>query len=248
MYLNAEVFTGEVTAAGLTKGPARWQDAVTAADRILNSGKYSLAADFHANFRPDNHSSPENILVAKNLNRDGLGFEMFYRGMHYNSGASGAWNGFSTLADVYYAFDTLQVQTMPIPGTTRTANLLRSNDKRHQIFLAGQHFNVDNGAAVNDRAGVPLFFTPEIRDARAAAENEGVRIYKWPADPSRSGSHHSNDYAYFRLGEIYLIKAEAQNELGQAAAAITQLNQVRARAFDPDKPIAAGLSQAQVRE
>lgn len=248
MYLNAQVFTGEVTAAGLTPGAQRWQDAITAADRILNSPEYSLAADYHANFRPDNHTSRENILIAKTLNQDGLGFEMFYRGMHYNSGASGAWNGFSTLADVYYAFDTLQIQTLPVPGTTRNANLLRSNDKRHQIFLAGQHYNVDTGAPVNDRSGVPLFFTPEIRDARAAAENEGVRIYKWPADPNRAGSHHNNDYAYFRLGEIYLIKAEAQNELGQTGAAITLVNQLRARAFDPDKPLPAGLSQAALRE
>jgi starch-binding outer membrane protein, SusD/RagB family len=249
MYLNAEVFTGEVTATGLTKGPARWQDAVTAADRILNSGKYSLATDFHANFRPDNHASPENILVAKQLNRDGLGLEIFYRGMHYNSGASGAWNGFATLADVYYAYDTLRIDRLPVPGTTRSADLLRSNDKRHQIFLAGQHYNVDTGAPVNDRSGVPLFFTPEIRDARAAAENEGVRIYKWPADANRSGSHHNNDYAYFRLSEIYLIKAEAQNELGQTAGAITLVNQVRERAFDPDKPVvAAGLTKELARE
>src|SRR5262245_46541814 len=42
MYLNAQVFTGTVTTAGLQLGPARWQDAVTAADRVLNAGVYSL--------------------------------------------------------------------------------------------------------------------------------------------------------------------------------------------------------------
>jgi hypothetical protein len=248
MYLNAQVFTGEVTPAGLTRGPARWQDASNAADRILNSGEYSLAADYHANFRADNHTSPENILVVKTLAQDGIGFEMIYRGLHYNSGAGGAWNGFSTLADVYYAFDTLRVDRLAVPGTSRQADVLRSNDRRHQIFLAGQHYNVDTGAPVLDRAGVPLFFTPEIRDATSAAENEGVRIYKWPADPGRAGQWHGNDYAYFRLGEIYLIKAEALNELGQTAAAITLVNQLRARAFDPDRPLSAGLSQAQLRE
>ena len=76
IYLNAEVFTGTVSTAGLQRGTARWTDAIAAADRILNSGEYSLAADWGANFRADNHLSPENILVVKLLNQEGIGFEM----------------------------------------------------------------------------------------------------------------------------------------------------------------------------
>ncbi|MGH7475841.1 MAG: RagB/SusD family nutrient uptake outer membrane protein [Longimicrobiales bacterium] len=250
LYLNAEVFTGTVTAAGLERGQARWQDAVAAADRILNSGVYSLAADWNANFTPDNHLSPEIILTVKSTAQAGYGWNehFIYRAMHYNSGFGGAWNGFSTLAEVYYAFDTLTVETLPVPGTNRTANLLHSNDERHDIFLAGQHFNLQTGEPVNDRAGTPLFFTPEIGDATQAAENEGVRIYKWPGDPNFTGQWHNNDFAYFRLAEMYLIKAEALNELGQTAEAIQLVNTVRQRVFDPDKSISTGISQAEARE
>jgi hypothetical protein len=46
---------------------------------------------------------------------------------------------------------------------------------------------------------------------------------------------------------MYLIKAEALNELGRTAEAIPLINRVRERAFDPDKPLSAGLSQADVR-
>jgi starch-binding outer membrane protein, SusD/RagB family len=249
MYLNAEVFTGTVTTSGLQRGQARWSDAVAAADRILNSGAYSLASDWHANFRHDNHLSPENILVVKSIAQAGFGWSehFLYRALHYNSGAGGAWNGFSTLAETYYAFDTLSIQTFNVPGTTRQADLLTSADLRHSVFLAGLHYNVLTGEAVNDRAGVPLFFTPEIRDATQAAENEGVRIYKWPADPNYSGQWHGNDVAYFRLAEIYLIKAEALNEMGQSGAAMQIVNMLRERVFDPDKP-ATESSQADVRE
>ena len=250
MYVNAEVFTGTVTEAGLQRGTARWADARDAADRVLNSPAYSLAADWHANFAPDNHTSPENILVVKSINQSGFGWDQhfLYRALHYNSGAGGAWNGFSTLAEVYYAFDTASIQTLPVPGTTETADILISNDLRHSIFLAGQHYNVLTNEAVDDRSGTPLFFTPEIGDATAAAENEGVRIYKYPADPNYSGQWHSNDVAYFRLAEMYLIKAEALNELGQTDEAIGLVNDIRERVFDPDKPIPLGLTQAEARE
>ena len=249
IYLNAEVFTGTVTTGGLQRGPARWNDAIAVADRILNSGAYSLAADWHANFRFDNHLSPENILVVKSIAQADFGWSehFLYRALHYNSGAGGAWNGFSTLAETYYAFDTVSVETLPVPGTSRQADILHSGDLRHSVFLAGQHFNVLTGAPVLDRAGVPLFFTPEIRDATQAAENEGVRIYKWPADPNFTGQWHGNDVAYFRLAEIYLIKAEALNETGQTGQAMQIVNMLRERVFEPDKP-ATESSQAAVRE
>jgi hypothetical protein len=250
LFLNAEVFTGTVSASGLQRGTARWEDAIAAADRILNGGVYSLASDWNSNFTFNNHLSPENILVVKAIAADELGmFQHFlYRALHYNSGAGGAWNGFSTLAETYYAFDTLRIETLPVPGTSRNATLLISNDKRHQIFLAGQHRNIETGEPVNDRQGVPLFFTPEIGDPTSAHEREGVRIYKWTADPDYVGQWHSNDYAYFRLAEIYLIKAEALNELGRTGEAVQLVNTVRARAFDPDKPLAGALDQASVRE
>ena len=47
---------------------------------------------------------------------------------------------------------------------------------------------------------------------------------------------------------MYLIRAEAENELGQTAAAIVDINLIRARVFSPPQPLAAGLSQQQVRD
>lgn len=229
LYLNAEVFTGTVDAGGLQRGTARWQDAADMADEILNSGEYSLATDWHSNFRYDNHLSPENIMVVKYIAEEGLGFEMIYRGLHYTQATPAPWNGFATIAETYYAFDR--------------------EDLRDDIFLVGQQYNVETGAPVDDRTGAPLFFTPEINDATAATEGEGVRIYKFPADPNASGQWHGNDYPYFRLGEIYLIKAEALNELGRTDEAITLVNTtIRARVFNPPKPLPLGMSQAAFRD
>ena len=229
LYLNAQVYSGTVTAAGLTKGAARWQDAITAADRVINSGKYTLATDWKKNFTPDNHDSPENIFYVANTSASpDLGMSIPMRGLHYNMLSPEPWNGFATLAETYRAFNPA--------------------DKRRDVFLVGQQYSYNTGLAVKDRAGNPLIFTDTIGDATKAAENEGARLMKFtPLPAAPSGNSHPNNFPYFRLAEMYLIKAEAQNELGQTSAAITQLNIVRARHFTPAQPISTALTQAQVR-
>jgi hypothetical protein len=228
MYLNAGVLRAEtgVSATSYNScstvqigGVSACQLAKTHADNILNSGEYSLATDWHSNFTADNSSSPENIFVVNLLNVTGLGTNFLYRALHYNQLSPTPWNGFATIAEVYNAFDP--------------------DDERREVFLVGQQINFDNGEEVTDRAGNPLVFTVTIANERAAGEHEGARIAKWPSDPNHVNEEHGNDFAYFRLAEIYLIKAEAEFELGNTAAALTLLNQLRARVFDPDEPLAA---------
>ena len=239
LYLNAQVFTGTVSATGLAPGAARWADAVTEANLVINSGVYQLATNttagcsttgcgWRSNFTADNYKSPEIIFAVKYLNQSGLGLNFLMRALHYNQYDSPApWNGFSTLADTYAAFDP--------------------NDQRRQIFLAGPQINLVTGQPAKDRQGNPLVFDPNIPDVTAATEGQGVRIDKWPVDPNHVQQDNGNDYAFFRLAEMYLIRAEANNELGNTAAAILDLNLIRARAFSPPQPTTA-VTQAQVRD
>jgi hypothetical protein len=232
MYLNAGVWMKEtgVSASGynsclgvqVSGGVDACQAAIDAADRIINSGQYSLAANWASNFTADNQTSPENIFVVKFLPQPGLGLNFIMRALHYNQLSNATpWNGFATLAQTYNAFD--------------------ANDQRRQMWLAGPQTNVETGAPVNDRAGNPLVFTTTINDITAATEGEGARVYKYPADPSRpAGELNGNDYAYFRLAEIYLIKAEALNEqTAGSAAALVLVNALRARVFNPPQPLVA---------
>ncbi|MBO6576938.1 MAG: RagB/SusD family nutrient uptake outer membrane protein [Rhodothermales bacterium] len=247
IYLNAEVFTGTVDAGGLTKGQARWQDAISAADRVLNSGQYQLAGDFFDNFRTNNHESPEIIFSVGHLGKGGLGLTFIMRGLHYNQIPQSPWNGFATLAETYNKFD--------------------EDDMRRKIFLLGQMYGDPNqacigsecfatGAPLEDRVGNPLAFTLEYLDPNGnpvtgtpigVNETSGARVMKWEIDPNRVGGDNGNDYAFLRLAEMYLIKAEALNELGQTAAAMSQLNTLRARVFDPAEPVTAS-SQAEARD
>ena len=74
-----------------------------------------------------------------------------------------------------------------------------------------------------------------------------MRVLKWEIDPGRIGGDNGNEYAFLRLGEMYLIKAEALNELGMTAEAVDLVNMIRARVFDPAQPIAPA-SQTEARE
>src|SRR5919108_291495 len=241
LYINAGVFTKDggafsTTAYNSCKGitVAGGLDACDAArdrvDSIILSGVYQLADTFVKNFRADNNLSPENIFSVKFIAADGLGFPILQTTLHYNQFSTTPWNGFATLAQTYQAFDTL-------------------NDQRKKIFLVGPQFNIETGDTVCIRPGCAkgaprLVFTPTIADVTQATEGEGVRIYKWPYDPKHVAQNNGNDFAYFRLAEMYLIKAEA--ELAGAAPtapggadALTLVKAVRARDFPTGDPLAA---------
>jgi len=233
MYVNAGVFTKDSAGAGginataynsctgvtVSGGQDACLAAIAAADRLLNSGFYQLADSFPQNFRADNYLSPENIFVVKFIAADGLGLNYAMAILHYSQYAPlTPWNGFAIQAQTYNAFD--------------------STDKRRQVVLIGRQRDVLTGALVNDRTGNPLIFTDTIHDIRSADEAEGGRIYKWPVDPNHVAQNSGNDYAWFRLGEIYLIKAEVENELGNTALALQLLNDLRARRDTVAAPLA----------
>jgi starch-binding outer membrane protein, SusD/RagB family len=216
LYLNAGVFSkttgvsvtsyNSCTGIQVSGNKNACQAAIDAADAVINSGVYSLAVPWAKNFAHDNNTSPENIfvIVYTSEGSQGLGLNWPMRTLHYNqlnTGWGSPWNGFATLAETYQQFEP--------------------TDERRGMWLAGQAFSFETRQPVNDRTGNPLIFTPEIPDARQADEAHGVRFNKFPPLPSATtGNAHPSDFPFFRLSEMYLIKAEAMNELGQAGALV----------------------------
>lgn len=70
----------------------------------------------------------------------------------------------------------------------------------------------------------------------------------WNLDQINSPrQNHGENYIVFRLADVYLMAAEAENELNGPAEAYQYINAVRERAYDPEQPL-SGLSQQQFRE
>src|SRR5438445_2118573 len=242
MYINARVYKNEGAGAGISAttynsclgvtvsgNKDACQAAIDAADSVINSGTYALADTFVQNFNSDNAGSTENIFVIKFVDADGLGFNMVMRTLHYNQFSPSPWNGFAALAQTYNAFDSL--------------------DRRRKMFLVGLQVNVETGKPTTDRKGNPLVFTTTIANVTSAAEGEGARIYKWPADPKHVQQNNGNDFAWFRLAEMYLIKAEAELAGGTGSSTpLALLRLVRARAFPGGDTLSAVTNGVILRE
>lgn len=240
LYLNAGVFNKDagvnanaynsctVTVSG---GKTGCQAAIDAADSVINSGVYTLNPTWAKNFSPDNRSSPENIFVISHSKDQGLGGNFPMRTLHYNqlaTGQGGPWNGFATLAETY--------------------NQFTATDDRRNMWLAGQAYSFETGLPAQDRQGNNLVFTVQIPDANKAGEGVGVRFNKFPPIPSPSlGSGQPADFTFFRLAEMYLIKAEALNELGQTGAAMTELSRIH-NLHDPANPVTGPIRDAIIKE
>jgi len=232
LYLNAEVYTGE----------RYYQEAAWTATYIIDSGHYHLcgqgcrvpnlgkrngvASDpdnlegYAAVFAPNNENNPEHIFAVlyDELGAGGMNFS--HMNLHYGSQLSynlseQPWNGYSTLEAFYNAYDDADAR--------KTAN-----------FLVGTQLDFGGNAILdyetNDE-NIVLNYTPQINELIPNAKREaGVRAKKFSYKLFGSANM-DNDYPIIRLGEIYLIRAEAlARESGDWNQAIPDVNILRERA------------------
>lgn len=212
LYLNAGVYTGT----------PRWQDAINAADQVINSNLYSLSPEYRDVFSPRNVENVEHIFVAPFDEATGGGMNFAQMTLHYPSQltyrlAQQPWNGYSTLEEFYNSYE--------------------ANDKRRaNNFIVGPQTDV-NGAPILDLAfdkddpdGAAINYTPRINQlAPNGSRQAGARLGKFSFKLGQNPDM-DNDFPLLRLGEVILNKAEAQFRLGQVGAAETEVNKLRTRA------------------
>ncbi len=239
LYLNAEVYTGS----------AQYQKAMDAANDIINNGPYSLENEYRNNFVINNQNSVENILVVPYDKVFAKGFNWSQMALHYAhqdvfSLADQPWNGYQTVEEFYNSY----VDPAENPGpqglvwkglaVTQEQGTL---DKRLVNFIVGPQFNPDgtrttdpgfegSASTVPDPDGIELNITPFINEIWPnSLRQSGARIAKYEYEIGGRPDM-SNDFVLFRLGDIILSLAEAKFRTGDAAGALTLVNQIRARA------------------
>lgn len=221
LYLNAEVYTGT----------PQWQKAIDAADEIINSGAYSLEANYFANFAINNASSKENIYVIPYDAVNAQGFNLVQMTLHYESQktfnlANQPWNGYCTTADFYNSF------------SSDDARLTGGGVRAYGVLLHGPQYDskgvrlVDNSDLwypdTDDRL---VNFNPEVNELEPTAQRDaGARLSKYEYELGGQSSM-NNDFAIFRYADILLSKAEALYRLNAGSSeALDLVNMIRTRA------------------
>lgn len=228
VYLNKGVYANRATP---TFAPADMAQVISLADQIIASNKYSLNDAYFDIFAPNNEvTSKENIYTLWNKpgttggNVRGNAFSV----SHYNQNPGG-WNGFSTLSDFYDKFqatDQRRGLKYTYPGS-----LPNPGNRQNVGFLVGQQYNLTTDAALKDRKGAPLIFTPEVklRETGDNLEVTGIRVHKYPYDYATAGDQKDNDWVLFRYADVLLMKAEAMLRTGNATGALLLVNEIRAK-------------------
>jgi hypothetical protein len=214
LYLNAGVY----------KGQNRYDDAINAADQVINSGLYNLSPEYKDVFSPTNLENIEHIFVATFDEATGTGMNIAQMTLHYPSQltyrlAEQPWNGYSTLEEFYNSYEDI-------------------DERKANNFIAGPQYDV-NGNPILDLAydkadpdGAPINYTPFINELYPNASRQGgARLGKFNFKIGQANDM-DNDYPLLRYGEVLLNKAEAlarKNGFGDATA-LALVNEIRARA------------------
>ncbi len=198
--------------AQIYTGTARWSDAITYASKVIGAG-YTLHPKY-----------PELVLADDNLNTDEFIFTINYDGTHTQtyggttylvhgpaavpgsiSGSNGTWGGLRCTQDFVGLFPDNS-------GAT---------DQRAQFYTTGQTL------AMKDLyTGTNGYSTDKYRNLTRSGG---------PAPDADAGGNYSDiDFPLFRLGEMYLVYAEAVLQGGtggDAATALNYINLLRTRAW-----------------
>lgn len=206
LYLNAEVYTGT----------ARYSDVVTYADKVLNSSAYSLHNSYEELFMADNDENGaqrENIFVLPfdGINTITYGGTTFithaFTGGDMNAADRGINNGWGGYRSTSALVDKFGGEN-PISWT----------DDRALFFTNGQQYNQTDLA--NFQHGYAI---TKVSNKRSDGQ---------PARDT-SGEHADTDLPLIRVGEIHLNRAEANFRNGNTAAALAEINALRARSNAP---------------
>jgi hypothetical protein len=188
-------------------GTEHWADALASADAVIGSGTYSLNPVFRNNFTADNNLSPELIFAAP---QDG-GRTQTWGGMTFlvHAGCGGNMSAADYGMDYCWGGYRMKQQAYRMFDT--------ANDDRAAFFwTSGQTDSViDKGTFTNGIAA------PKFTNKTSTGGN-GSQL-----------TMIDTDFPIFRLGEAYLIYAEAvvRGGGGSRATALGYVNALRERAY-----------------
>ncbi len=199
--------------AGVYTGTPDWTDAMNAAAAVIGSNVYSLQPTFSHLFNASNRNSSEIIFP---IESDGQNTQT-WGGVTFiiHAGCGGSMSASSYGIDYCWGGTRIKPQADSLFNVT--ADHPAGDVRGSMIYTSGQTLGVANISNFNDGYGFPKF--TNLTNGGARGSNPTF-VDTW--------------FPVFRLGEAYLIYAEACLRSGGgacAAQALTYVNDLRQRAY-----------------
>ena len=257
LYAGSIARYGTVSGDGLLGVPAGladdyFQASYDAANELINSGTYSLFRQFPnpaVNYQRlfQNPLNEESIFVKRYdpSNPPSHSFDYYNQPIGYKPFVASVTNPYLELVDDYEFRDGSPGSSVNYnvcePLTVKYAN---KDPRFHATILYDgafwiddtirtYYFTVENDLTDQRRNG-PAFRGAQVNDRNAGATQTGFLLKKYLAEERGLRVDQSNqDFIVFRLGEVYLNRAEAAFELGNTAEALSSVNIIRERAGMP---------------
>ncbi|MEL6650163.1 MAG: RagB/SusD family nutrient uptake outer membrane protein [Bacteroidota bacterium] len=233
LYANAEVFTRS-NAASPNSGTPRWEDCITQCRAIRNAAGYELTANYFDVFKVNNDALAMSEMLFYVDHEPGVSggvvplvrqcltqpwVNEYFPALPFN-----VWNGPAVQMSFWDQYDVDDI-------------------RRNEGFLEGVQFTQDgdtlkdpNGLVVNHQR--EFYLRPDDGPADYLGVYEGIRPFKFEPDVNAVGANQGNGFPTIRLAGIMLLEAECLIRLnGPNGESDDLINQVRARVFDPAKPL-----------
>jgi starch-binding outer membrane protein, SusD/RagB family len=192
-----------------TQSQQDWQASAAAARDVIDSGVYSLVPNYIDAFLPGSEMRSEEIFAVQFADIGWFGIDL--------------WGG------IYFARNIPGVDgwAVVVP-TPQFYHSYPDGDYRHEVTFRTQA--CPDGSDDRCAEGDKIDFTPHNFEGYTTRGHPHVWKYR-PTDHGRNmwGAGDANGPLY-RFADVLLMYAEAQHELGNTAAALSAVNQVRARA------------------
>ena len=232
LYLNAEVYVGT----------SRWDDCIKYCDKLIKGeggsqlGVMKLDGDILSTYSTTNSiTSYENIFVMSydftvtNTRCNWSGEFYHFKQRYIDGGDRDGNNGTVVIPSAYDAYDDTDLR------------------KKEWMLIGPQHMYAYPDSLVQgsvEYTGEPLVFVNNIRKNKIGGtesnmttgeENSGARFNKYRGDAYGQTYFCDNDWVFYRLTEIYYMKAEAlmrKNGNVATSEAVDLINATRERAFN----------------
>lgn len=206
-----------------------WQQAAALTQEVINSGQYALVPDYTTIWRYVGNNNAESLFETQSgtFNNGDIAVGSYCTWQGPRVGGKGGWTdlgfGFNTpTQDLVNAYE---------PGDKRRASTIIAidNSGKHVGTVLYDGFRIPSSDSVQN-----LYYNYKAY----ASENKNIEPFLGNRDKKQK------NVRLLRYADVLLINAEANNELGQTAAAIINLNLIRNRA---GLPPTTATSQTDVR-